>query len=620
MILQSNYLDMKRTTFAVAALLVVMFTNLVADEHLAVTSIQVLKDSENNILIEEGCRSLSNKLLTESGWADSVSGSAKIVRGKLIYTPKSGFSGKDRLAVTMTSGPAKILEVDVREFPNFVFILTDDQGWSSLSVQMDKNRPDSKSDYYQSPNIEKLALQGMRFSRGYSPAPNCSPTRYANLTGKTCARLLFTDIVNRGHDTDLKGTVKLHPGGKGVYAIEQKDTTIPELLRTIPKANYTSAHWGKWHLGRKDTPSEAPEAHGFDFSDGLTSNGQGNQGEVANDDPKKAFYITQRAIEFMTSAVADDRPFYCQVSHYAVHSVIQYRSETLESFANVPKGKIHTNPEYAAMVADLDASVGILLDHLDELGISNSTYVIYQADNGSPKFMSVSPPLRRYKPEIWDGGTRVPTFMKGPGIEANSQCDTPMMGIDLLPTIWELTGGESSKLPSDLDGGSLVPLIIGNGVEQTPSSVDRPGEMVVHSPHYVVSPKDLGKNQRPSSAIYDGRWKLVAWYETGQISLFDIDNDISESFDVGEFYPEIKNDLWQRLRNYLAEVGALLPALDPAHVSHPNPKPGDVDADGLPDAWEFEQLLTHSFGPKDDPDMDGKTNAQEHRSGTDPLS
>jgi arylsulfatase A-like enzyme len=503
--------------------------------------------------------------------------------------------------------------------PNFVFILTDDQGWTGLSVPIDKNRPDSKSDYYQSPNIARLASQGMRFSQGYSPAPNCSPSRYANLTGKTCARLLFTDIVGRGHVTDLKGKQKLRPGGKGTREIRSEDITIPELLKTL-RHGYQAAHFGKWHL-----KGGGPEKHGFDVSDGATGNREGNQGETANDDPKRANSITKRACDFIDAATEKKQPFYCQVSHYAVHAKIQHRADTLASLKDRPVGEAHSDPTYAAMVEDLDSAVGILLDKLDNLGIADNTYVIYQADNGSPKFMSESPPLRRFKPEIWEGGVRVPTFMRGPGIAANSQCDAPMMGIDLLPTIWELAGGNADKLPPNIDGGSLVSVaqaasvsLLDNSQAARPT-IDRPGELVVHSPHYVTT-TDLAKNQRPSSSIYDGKWKLVAWYDTGDVHLFNLDSDISESTDVSDQHPDVKRDLWTRLRDYLAEVNAKMPTLDPLHPTHSDAKPEDADADGLPDTWEFQNLLTHRFDAFDDPDVDGKSNAQELAAETDPLS
>ncbi|MEM6692434.1 MAG: hypothetical protein AAF664_23585, partial [Planctomycetota bacterium] len=219
-----------------------------------------------------------------------------------------------------------------------------------------------------------------------------------------------------------------------------------------------------------------------------------------------------------------------------------------------------------------------------------------------------------------EGGIRVPTFISGPGIVADSQCDQPVMGIDLLPTIWDWAGGDADQLPGDIDGGSLVPAIEAAGSKSTDlTSVRRPGELVVHSPHYVLT-KDGAKNQRPSSAIFDGKWKLVAWYETGDIHLFDLESDISESTDASGSNSEVKEGLHVRLRDYLANVEARMPSLDPRHPSNAGGKEGDADNDGLPDYWEFKELLTHSFGPQDDPDGDGKTNQEEYNMKTDPLT
>ncbi|MEM7313117.1 MAG: sulfatase-like hydrolase/transferase, partial [Planctomycetota bacterium] len=496
--------------------------------------------------------------------------------------------------------------------PNFVFILTDDQGWTGLSTPMDKAQPGSQSDFYQTPNIARLAAAGMRFPRGYSPAPNCSPSRYANLTGKTCARLAFTDIVGRGHNTELKVSQKLRPGGKKTRQIRAEDVTIPELLKTLP-GGYRTAHFGKWHLG-----GGGPEQHGFDDSDGPTGNREGSEGPTVKEDPKRAFSITSRANDFIEESVTAGRPFYCQVSHYAVHAKIQHRAETLAKTQGWTPGKSHFDPAYAAMVADLDAAVGQLLYQIEELGIADNTYIIYQADNGSPKFLSESPPLRRYKPEIWDGGIRVPTFLSGPGIASDSQCNEPVMGIDFLPTIWEWAGGDESALPANIDGGSLVSAVnaISNDADSQ-DKVERTGELVVHSPHYVLT-KDGAKNQRPSSAIIDGRWKLVAWYETGDVHLFDLKTETSESTDVGDQHPEVKQNLRVRLRDYLSKVDALMPTLEPKHKSNSGAE-GDVDNDGLPDRWEFKNLLTYKLGPDDDPDHDGQDNATELQMNSDPL-
>ena len=539
-------------------------------------------------------------------------GSAEVRDGTLHYTPEPGFSGADSLAVTRRDGSRETVRIDVRPHPNFVFILTDDQSWTSLSARMDRNNPSSRSDLHRTPHIDSLVADGMRFSRGYSPAPNCSPSRYANLTGKTCARLKFTDIVDRGHTKGSIGQL-LIPINKATRAIQEKEATLPELLKSLPRAGYTTAHFGKWHLA-----GGGPERHGFDASDGPTGNREGSQGPTVKQDAKLAYGIAQRGNEFITAAVAAGTPFYCQLSHYAVHAKIQYRKDTFAETKTWAPGKNHASKRYAAMLADLDRSVGHTLAHLDRLGLRHSTYVVYQADNGAPKFLSNAYPLKRYKPEIWEGGTRVPTLFRGPGIPAGSQCDQAMMGIDFLPTLWELAGGTPGRLPADLDGASLTGWLRG----RTDLPLARPGELVIHSPHYILTTKGVQagwKDQRPSSVLHDGPWKLVAWFETGALHLFHLEDDPGETRDLSTEHPAEKLRLWKRLRDYLAEVGAQLPTLDPAHPSHPGGVE-DADADGLPDAWEFSQLLTHALGPADDPDGDGLDNAREHKDGTDPLT
>jgi arylsulfatase A-like enzyme len=398
---------------------------------------------------------------------------------------------------------------------------------------------------------------------------------------------------------------------KRTTQIRESDVTIPELLKTL-NAGYVTGHFGKWHLG-----GGRPENHGFDVSDGPTGNREGSLGKTVSDDPKRAFSVTGRALDFIAKAKKHGKPFYCQVSHYAVHAAIQHRAETLAAMESLEPGHRHQDPAYAAMVADLDAAVGQLLDGLDELGLRDNTYVVYQADNGCPQFLSTSEPLRRFKPETWDGGIRVPTIIRGPGVAAGSQCDAAMMGIDLLPTFWEWAGGDGDELPADIDGGSLVPAIAAVSAGQAFDQVTRPGEVVAHSPHYVLT-KDLKKNQRPSSILHRGPWKLMAWYETGAVELFKVDKDISESTNVAERYPRDYAGLRVRLRDYLKSVEAQMPTLDSVSFGR-EVETDDVDQDGLPDAWEFRELLTWTSGPDDDLDGDGKTNLVEFKAGSDPL-
>ncbi|WP_052573415.1 sulfatase-like hydrolase/transferase [Haloferula sp. BvORR071] len=589
---------------------------------------QVLHDSSANPLevLRNDASGVSLVSLTQP-----AHGSAAIDGSRILYTPLAGYVGPDSFTYT-SSAATWTVTMDVRRYPNFVMIYADDQGWTGTSVRMDKDRADSKSDYYRTPNLELLASQGMRFSRGYSPHPNCSPSRYGILTGRTLARLKMTDIVGRS-GSELSGKYKLITPGKAVNAIQAAERTTPELLKAIPGSGYSAAHFGKWHLA-----GDGPASHGFDAdaNDGATGNEDGNTGSAPiNADAKRAYSITNRAMDFLDSRVNSGSPFYLQVSHYAVHESIQTTQASFDSYASVPVGTNHTNRNYAGMTTDLDINVGRLLDRLEGLGIRNSTYVIYQADNGAPQDMSQNDPLRGYKPELWEGGIRVPTFVRGPGVPADSQCKQAVSGIDWMPTILDWASGGTATLPAPTDGGSLAPVI--HSIAQNEAVqpvVARGGEMVIHSPHYIGPLpwpddwKDTPKDMRPRSAILSGNYKLVANYEKGSLELYDLNNEIGELTNLSEAQLAIKWQLWVRLRDYLKGVNAQMPTLDPSYqgtsvgdfvLPAATGPLGDADSDGLSDAWEFRELLTYAFDGNGDMDQDGVSNAQELAQGTDPL-
>lgn len=594
---------------------------------------QVLHDSSTNVLDVLRNEPAGMSLVSIS---QPTNGTAFISGTNIVYTPSSNYIGADSFSYLAqnASGAGFISSVtlEVRQYPNFVLVLADDQGWTGLSVLMDTNRLNSKSDYYRTPRMETLASQGMRFSCGYAGHPNCSPSRYAILSGQTVARLKMTDIIDRS-DSPVSGQFKLIAPGKAVNSIQAGKTTIPELLKSIPGAGYSAGHFGKWHLA-----GGGPAAHGFDAdaNDGATGNAVGDTGSSPiNTDPKRAYSITDRAVNYLSSRVGSGTPFYLQVSHYAVHETTQDTQSSHDFFNSITPGVWHTDQHYAGMTLDLDINVGRVLDQLDELGIRNSTYVIYTSDNGAPKAQSENYPLRGYKPEVWEGGERVPMFIRGPGVPANSQCNVPAVGYDFLPTIWQWAGGAPTNLPAEVDGGSLVGTI--NSIAQgsnTPTAVVRGGEFVHHSPHYVgpsAWPNDWQLNEkdmRPRSTIHDGRYKLVANYEPGTIELYDLGNDIGEVTNLSPAQLAVKWQLWVRLRDYLKTVNAQMPTLDPTYPGTTNGAfvltgatgaLGDADSDGLNDDWEFRELLTYQFSGSDDPDQDGVSNADELAQGTDPL-
>lgn len=490
------------------------------------------------------------------------------------------------------------IQLAAQEKPNVILFLTDDQGWGGTSLQMLPDRQNSKSDYYLTPRLEAFAQAGMTFSQAYAPAAKCSPTRCSILTGKATARSGFTYTDNAiASDTRLiEGTT--------IRDVPATDTLLSEWLK-LNDPSYLTAHFGKWHL-----QGGGPAANGFDRSDGETSNSQGDQGGLIQNDPKKAFSLVDSAIAVMQDAVADDRPFYIQLSHYAPHTPIETRQSSLLEWENEslhPLGQRHNDPEFGAMTSDLDVAFGELLDKLESMGLSGKTYIIYMSDNGA---QGNNRPLEGGKNSCFEGGIRVPMVVSGPNIPQNVYNDQVVVGYDIYPTIIDWVQGNMNGAPRELDGVSIRPTLEGGST--VPLNRDNK-EVVFHSPHY-----NPNKNVPPQSALVDGKYKLMVEYETDELSLFDLENDLGESSNIAGQEPEIFMDLCIRLRDYLKEVGAVMVTLNPDHPSVPGDLP-DADQDGLPDEWEWRELLTVKYGAQDDPDGDGKLNVMEWEQGTDPY-
>ena len=483
--------------------------------------------------------------------------------------------------------------------PNFVIIVVDDQGWTGSSVQMDTTISGSKSDYYVTPELESMAQAGMTFSQAYSPSPKCSPSRNSILTGKSTARSNFTNTDNN----IATGKILIEPQSN--TSLDGAETTYAEWLKSTG-LNYRTAHFGKWHQGNANTSS--PSSNGFDFSDGATNNSNGNQGGTIQADPKKIFDLTNKSISFIQDAVNDGVPFLLQLSHYAVHSDVEARQATVDLYntpSQRPPGTIHTNAEYGAMTEDTDDGIGQLLAEISNLGLDSNTYIIFVSDNGGQMNLTDNSPLALGKTFISEGGIRVPFIIKGPNITSNSYATETVVAYDLFPTIAELTGS-TMALPANMDGQSLVPLLTGN-------TFNRTAPIYFHSPHYDNNP-----NKKPRSAVVDGQYKLMVDYETGNFSLYDLSTDIGESNDITASQPNIEEDLRIQLRDYLKEVNASMPSLDPSHSNFSGAEL-DIDADGLEDEWEFRELLSYAYGPNDDPDNDGDDNLTEFTNDTDPY-
>ncbi|MEM7373466.1 MAG: sulfatase-like hydrolase/transferase [Bacteroidota bacterium] len=483
--------------------------------------------------------------------------------------------------------------------PNFVLIVLDDMGWTGTSVQMDSSRTNSRSDFYVTPAIEQLGQSGLIFSQAYAPAPKCSPSRCSILTGRSTARNHFTTTDNQITPD------RLLVEGATTNFLDGADTTLAEWLK-LTGLNYRTAHFGKWHLGSAATSS--PANNGFDMSDGATSNGDGNQGATVQTDPKKIFSLTNQAINFIQNSVTDGVPFYLQLSHYAVHTDIEATQASIDLYNDAnqrPPGQNHTDVEYAAMTEDTDTGIGQLLASISNLGLDSNTYVMLISDNGGQMNVTNNAPLHRGKTFIYEGGIRVPMFIKGPGVPANRYISEAVVAYDIFPTIAELTGS-STPLPANLDGQSLLPLLSEN-------TFDRRQPIFFHSPHYENNP-----NKTPRSAVVDGVYKLLVEYETGNTYLFDLSSDVGEDTDLSAAQPDRTHELCVILRNHLKAAEADMPSLDATHANFSGIAP-DIDGDGLEDAWEFRELLSYTYGPTDDPDGDGKDNMTEYNEGSDPY-
>ena len=410
--------------------------------------------------------------------------------------------------------------------PNIILILTDDQGWNNTEVPMIPSRADTRSDYYLTPNFKRLADSGMTFSQAYAPHPVCSPSRHSIQFGMTPAKLKKTS--NRAVNYPEPFPVR----------------SIPQVLKSIDPA-YRAAHFGKWHMHRH------PAELGYDASDGRTGNHTARQlttdqtKHFPHDDPKRSVSLTDNAVQFIRHQAHTGAPFYLQVSHYAIHLSAEAKPATLAKHKARTPGKIHTAYWYAAMIDDLDHAVGRILDVLDELKLTDNTYVILTSDNGGTarQYPHFNKPLRAGKGSYYEGGLRVPFFVAGPGIKASTYSSVPVVGYDLLPTFADLAGS-AEKQPKGIEGGSIKPVLLKNGE----GIVRRPR----HGLHFY-RPLD-------SVLIRDGH-KLRRTHRTGEIELYNLAEDLSETTDLAAAQPGLAKRMQATLEDWIQEIDATTPSL-----------------------------------------------------------
>ncbi len=435
--------------------------------------------------------------------------------------------------------------------PNLIFILVDDLGWTDLGYQ--------GSTFYETPNIDRLAREGMRFTQAYAACTVCSPTRAALLTGKYPARLHITDWIT-GH---VRPHAKLRPPDWRMY-LPHEERTIAEALRA---AGYATASIGKWHLGG---PEFYPQTHGFDVNIGGFEKGSPPSYfapykiPTLADGPKGEFLterLTDEAIRFIETH--RDRPFFLYLPHYAVHTPLMARSNVIARYsAKADPNHPQHHPVYAAMVESVDQSVGRILRTLETLRLAEHTVIFFSSDNGGLVLREVTSnlPLRAGKGSPYEGGVRVPLLVKWPGVtRPGSMCDTPVITPDFYPTMLQIAGlkPEAGQV---LDGVSLVGLLRGGRTLQREA-------LYWHYPHYHPG------GATPYGAIREGDWRLVEFYEDNHVELYNLREDIGERHDLAGRFPKVARRLRDRLHAWRERVGAQMPLpnpdYDPARAANP---------------------------------------------------
>jgi arylsulfatase A-like enzyme len=390
--------------------------------------------------------------------------------------------------------------------PNILFILADDQSWSGTSVRMKADEPRSGSTVFKTPNLEKLAAQGMTFSQAYAAHCKCECSRAAIQMGRTTTTLNAPDKMSRNWSAPVTHS----------------------LVNTLKRADssYEAAHFGKWQW------FHTPESMGYDVSDGITMNEAGETTDP--EDPKQSFGITRRARAFMDTQVKSGHPFYLQLSYYAVHQSPQALASTLKKYEGIAGGGGRGDRALiAAMTEDFDTCIGEVLKKLDELGIADNTLVIYSSDNGGRTEI-----LNGGKGDLGEGGIREPLIVRGPGIKGGTRSDIPVISYDLMATVIDFVK-PGFALPKGVEGGSWKSLLLSGGKEPVKRPIDR---FVWHQAVEVA---------HPQSAIRRGDYKLLYFWDTKEGLLFDLKNDLGETRDAAKQRPEVAAQLEAELKAHV---------------------------------------------------------------------
>jgi arylsulfatase A-like enzyme len=454
-----------------------------------------------------------------------------------------------RTCLAWLIGSAVVSVCQAAERPNIVFILADDLGYTDVACFGSK--------YYETPNIDRLAASGIRFTSGYTCGPNCAPTRAALMSGQYGPR---TGVYTVGSIDRFDWRSRPLRPVDNVTELPLNKVTIAQSLK---KAGYATGMFGKWHLG--EDGAHHPGQRGFD--EAIVSMGQ--HFDFVTHPPVEypkgtylADFLTDKAVDFIHRH--KEGPFFLYLPHFAVHSPHEAKESLIAKFKPKPPVGGHKNPTYAAMIASVDESVGRVVALLEELKIAENTLVIYSSDNGGvggyvreglkkAGDVTDNAPLRGGKGMLYDGGIRVPYIFRWPGkIPSGTVCDQPINSVDLYPTLLEVAG--AAPPPNyPLDGVSYLTLLTSGGK----AALGR-GAIFWHFPGYLGAGPGSWRTT-PAGAIRSGDWKLQEFFEDGRLELYNLRDDISETNNLGSKLPDKVKELHAQLATWRETVKAPMP-------------------------------------------------------------
>lgn len=473
------------------------------------------------------------------------------------------------LLLVLTALPVAAENQAAPDQPNVVFILVDDLGYTDVGCY--------GSSFYETPSIDRLAAEGMKFTDGYAACPVCSPTRASLMSGQWPQRVGVTDYIGAPQPEQWKRNTTLLPAAYN-ERLSLETRTLAEMFKD---AGYATFFAGKWHLGAEGW---WPEDQGFDINIGGIDRGgpYGGKkyfspyGNPRLKDGPEGEHLPARLGEETAQFILQhrDKPFFAYLSFYSVHTPLMGRPDLVEKYKEKKKQQqlqakwgregmrdvrlVQEHAVYAAMVEAMDQAVGRVLEALDEAGVADETLVVFTSDNGglstSEGWPTSNLPLRGGKGWMYEGGIREPMIVRWPEkIAAGTVEATPISSPDFYATFLEVSGGQAAE-NQVLDGVSLTPLFAGEAIAERP--------LFWHYPHYG------NQGGAPAAAVRLGDWKLIEWYEDQRVELFNLKDDIAETHDLANAEPERVQELQKLLSDWRLEVGAKFPsgnsAFDPS--------------------------------------------------------